>query len=77
MYFSAAAAYRWSAPETLGRAGKFSEKSDIFSLGMVFYEIASRELPYKNETGYEIVESIKENVRPDIPDSCPKVSKYN
>jgi len=38
----------WSAPETLQGAPN-TEKSDIFSLGMVFWEILTRRLPFANE----------------------------
>lgn len=37
---------RWLAPETTARKPVFSQKSDIFSLGLVMWEIQSRELPF-------------------------------
>ena len=37
----------WKSPETYD--DNFSEKSDIFSLGMIFWEIASGEIPYQNK----------------------------
>jgi len=67
---------RWRAPETLARSPKWSEKSDIFSLGMVLFEIASREIPFleeRNEIG--VIEMIKDNERPTIPEQCPKELK--
>lgn len=36
---------RWLAPEVL-ETSKFSKKSDIYSLGMVLFEIATRKKPY-------------------------------
>jgi serine/threonine protein kinase len=37
---------RWLAPETTAGNPAFSEKSDVFGLGMVFWELAAREIPF-------------------------------
>ncbi len=71
---SSVGTYRWSAPETLrGKSSVWTEKADIYSLGMVFYEIASREIPFRGEHELDIVEDIKSGKRPTIPSECPKV----
>lgn len=38
--------YRWAAPETRQKKPVWTEKADIYSLGMTFFEIASREVPF-------------------------------
>lgn len=37
---------RWMAPETTARKPEFSVKSDVYSLGIVFWEIVTREIPF-------------------------------
>jgi len=36
----------YSAPETYYPSGKFSDKNDIFSLGVVAYEIFYKKFPF-------------------------------
>ena len=43
---------RWGAPETLDYPPKWTTAADIYSLGLVFYEIVAREVPYKSETNF-------------------------
>jgi serine/threonine protein kinase len=37
---------RWAAPETISANPFWSEKADIFSLGMTFYEIVTGNIPF-------------------------------
>jgi serine/threonine protein kinase len=46
---------RWRAPETLKSNPEWTEKADIFSLGMVFLEIVSQKMPFENEQDNNIV----------------------
>jgi serine/threonine protein kinase len=74
---------RWKAPETFGKSPKFSEKSDIFSLGMTIYEILTRKIPFEEEDEsdpFNIAFIIKSGDRPEIPTSLqsnPLVSIIN
>lgn len=62
---------RWCAPEVLKRS-KASKASDIYSCGMVFWEIASTKIPYEETLDNEVVgKSIKDGKKEDIPSSCP------
>lgn len=64
----------WSAPEVLNENAKWSNKSDIYSLGMVFYEITAQVMPYADEVdNFAIIRLIKSGNRPAIPSTCPKV----
>jgi mitogen-activated protein kinase kinase kinase 9 len=38
--------YQWMAPEVIA-SQKYSEKADVFSYGIILWEIASREPPFK------------------------------
>jgi serine/threonine protein kinase len=63
---------RWAAPEVLSDSN-WSEKADIYSLGMVFFAIISCETPFKEDRNVNhIVKKIEDGTRPVIPDSCPK-----
>jgi serine/threonine protein kinase len=79
----------WAAPEILKEEPEWSKKADIFffpsqiiylfvldiySLGMVFYEIISREIPFKSDTNlYVLHKKIKSGILPTIPKDCPPV----
>jgi len=39
--------YQWMAPEVIA-SQKYSEKADVFSYGIILWEIASREPPFKS-----------------------------
>jgi serine/threonine protein kinase len=67
--------FRWAAPEVLNKSPKWSEKADIYSLGMVFFEIVSCKIPFNEDKNFmRIMEKIVNGTRPIIPDSCPKAS---
>ena len=68
---------RWMAPETTAASPLFSEKSDVFGLGMVLWELATREIPFSHVSQEaQVIVLIKyEMVRPEIPPECPKVLK--
>ena len=38
---------QWSAPETFGLRPKFSFSTDVFSMGVVMWELRTRQIPYK------------------------------
>ncbi|KAK1387924.1 putative serine/threonine-protein kinase mkcB [Heracleum sosnowskyi] len=62
----------WMAPELLnGSSSKVSEKVDIFSFGIVLWEILTGEEPYANMHYGAIIGGIVNNtLRPAIPNSC-------
>jgi serine/threonine protein kinase len=64
---------KWMAPETLGHPPVFSPKSDVWSFGMVVYEIITRKEPHKdlNIPLSEIATQIRDHhLIPKIPDDC-------
>jgi len=62
----------WMAPELFRRGGKASSASDIYSLGVVLWEIASRKLPFADADNIDIIPTwIKDGEREPIPDGTP------
>ena len=47
-FYSALGTVRWGAPETFDYPALWTDKADIYSLGMTFWEIASRKVPFED-----------------------------
>ncbi|KAG0231220.1 hypothetical protein BGW42_000375 [Actinomortierella wolfii] len=65
---------RWMAPELLSIKPKYSNKSDVYALAMVMWEMASEKvLPYKEEenNGF-ITEFVKGGGREKVPEGTPE-----
>ena len=63
---------RWSAPETLKRKYKFRSSADIYSMGIVLWELAARKLPFAEESRDTVILAwVKDGEREEIPDDCP------
>ena len=50
----------------------YSTQSDIYALGMLFWEIAAREWPFVNVNKTDIPYLIQQGIREQIPSDCPK-----
>jgi serine/threonine protein kinase len=64
----------WMAPEVLRGETSNTSSSDIYSLGILMYEVFSRKDPYEGENHTEALRQIgdkKINKRPPVPPSCP------
>jgi serine/threonine protein kinase len=62
------------APEYLLRKVSYNPSCDIYSFGMIMYEIYSRKTPYEGENPRKILRKIcdpRVNHRPTIPANCP------
>jgi len=60
----------YTAPEVL-RNERYTEKVDVFSFGIVMWELVTREEPHHGVPPFQIVFSVgTQGVRPAIPDSC-------
>jgi len=65
----------YMAPEVFD-LNDYDEKCDIYSYGIILWEIYTGDLPFAEETSYLTVEELcikvaDENLRPKIPDECP------
>mmetsp|Transcript_63162 Transcript_63162/g.149669 ORF Transcript_63162/g.149669 Transcript_63162/m.149669 type:complete len:312 (+) Transcript_63162:184-1119(+) len=72
---STAGTMLWCSPESLEES-EFTAKSDIYSLGMLLWEIASHMVPFElNDDAplfpSAIIEYIRQGNRPHIPTDCP------
>ena len=64
---------RWMAPEVI-KTGTRSTKSDVYSYGIVTWEICTHEVPYSRlETKAAIMDAVVSGRRPVIPRECPVV----
>ena len=70
-----AGTYHWMAPEVLG-GSSYNEKVDVYSFGIVMYEVICREIPFE-ETGLDgmkIAVAVSKGKRPSldfVPKTCP------
>ena len=63
------------APEVLHSDTNYTHKADVYSYGIVMWEIMAREPPFKSLRPHEIMASVlQQQARPDkrkIPADCP------
>ncbi|KYQ91841.1 WD40 repeat-containing protein [Tieghemostelium lacteum] len=67
--------WRWLAPEIMLNK-QYTEKVDIYSYGIILWEIITRELPFEDvydqyKWNSILEEKIMAGLRPKIPDECP------
>ncbi|KAL6062440.1 putative serine/threonine-protein kinase drkA, variant 2 [Balamuthia mandrillaris] len=61
----------WTAPEIFSNAG-YTTKADVYSYGIVLWELFTREEPYKDMHKPQIIIGVsKDGLRPVIPTACP------
>jgi len=65
----------WMAPELLRRESSATAASDVYSFGIILYEVYSRKDPYEGENYSDVISMIADPLvqkRPQIPSTCPK-----
>mmetsp|Transcript_30602 Transcript_30602/g.57974 ORF Transcript_30602/g.57974 Transcript_30602/m.57974 type:complete len:1242 (+) Transcript_30602:93-3818(+) len=65
----------WMAPELLRNKSSATTHSDVYSFGIILYEVYSRKDPYEGENYHDVISMIADphvNKRPPVPKSCPK-----
>ena len=64
--------FQWMAPEVI-KTKSYTEKADIYSYGIILWEIASREAPYKTLNGYQVsVDVVEKKLRPTVLPEWPR-----
>jgi len=61
----------WKAPETFSIRNQYTDKADIYSLGIIFWEIATCQVPYDGFDAETIKDSVKSGERLGFPSTCP------
>lgn len=63
----------WAAPEVLN-SRPYTEKADVYSHGIILWEIGTRQELYANCDHFQVINQVKKGNRPPLPDSkvCPK-----
>jgi len=61
----------WMAPELFSLRPKFSVKSDIYALGIIMLEIATRTSPYAGVPAEVIKHCVLDGERDEVPAGCP------
>jgi len=73
-YTGAAGTPFWMAPELLRGQSTNTAESDVFSFGILLYELYSRKHPYEGEDPTTVLKGIVDehvNKRPPVPVGCP------
>lgn len=66
--------YAWMAPELLDGKGIPTLKTDVYSFGMLLWEIVTQKIPFENETNPAVIKNwVIRGVREVIPDNCPEM----
>ena len=66
-------AIQWMAPESLTRYCVYTEQSDIYSYGVILWEIMTGKWPYEGITEKEILNRTEQGRREEIPQTVPTV----
>ena len=69
---STAVTTAWSAPEVFGLRPKYSEKSDVFSIAVILWELLTKKQPYADVLDpAEVRDAVRNGEREEIPANCP------
>ncbi|RWS26289.1 mitogen-activated protein kinase kinase kinase 7-like isoform X1 [Leptotrombidium deliense] len=61
----------WMAPEVF-QSQSYTESCDVYSWGVILWQVLSRQIPYENKTSYQIMWAVHVGERPPPIKNCPK-----
>eukprot|EP01094_Clydonella_sp_ATCC50884_P001824 TRINITY_DN11377_c0_g1_i1.p1 TRINITY_DN11377_c0_g1~~TRINITY_DN11377_c0_g1_i1.p1 ORF type:complete len:965 (-),score=298.26 TRINITY_DN11377_c0_g1_i1:32-2854(-) len=61
----------WMAPEVF-EGLQYTEKVDVYSLGMVFFEVFARRVPFSDQAHFSVPVMVVKGKRPSMPSSVPR-----
>ena len=61
----------WMAPEVFSGDGTYTKSVDVFSFGVLLWEIVTRETPYNDLPSWSVPDKVIAGERLTIPSSCP------
>lgn len=67
--------FQWSAPELLQTLPKISSACDIWSFGMLMYEMVTGSVPFANVETHKLARTIADGVLPKLPDTINPLAK--
>lgn len=63
---------RWMAPEVLSPGAKNTKESDVYSFGMVLWELGARTSPFSGKSNDRVVDIVKNGGRETVTNDTPK-----
>ncbi|KAG5175500.1 kinase-like domain-containing protein [Tribonema minus] len=68
-----AGTYHWMSPEVIN-SQHYTEKADVFSFGIIMWEVYTRSIPYDGMQPVQVVAAVLgRRERPRIPATCPPI----
>ena len=60
----------WMAPEVITTTN-YNEKCDVYSFGIVMWEVFMRRIPFKGLNSYQVMQTVDRKKRPPLPQTVP------
>lgn len=60
----------WMAPEVITTTN-YNEKCDVYSFGIVMWEVIMRKVPFKGLNSYQVMQTVAKKKRPPLPSIMP------
>jgi serine/threonine protein kinase len=61
----------WTAPEIIRGEKNYDERADLFSFGIIMWQVATRKEPFAGRNFMGVTLDVLEGRRPQIPNDCP------